>query len=118
MHLALGLMSGTSCDGVDAALIRTDGENQVAFVAGLTQHYETAFRRRLLFAAQNDIALVELLRLEKELTTLHAHAARDVLRKAALVAASVSIVGFHGHTLRHVPREGLTLQIGDASRLA
>jgi anhydro-N-acetylmuramic acid kinase len=117
-QLALGLMSGTSCDGVDAALIRSDGERKIEFVAGLTQPYDVRFRSRLLAAAQNEIPLVELLRLEKELTELHAAAANSLLITRGIAAADIAVAGFHGHTLRHIPTEGLTLQIGDASRLA
>jgi anhydro-N-acetylmuramic acid kinase len=118
MHLALGLMSGTSGDGVDAAILHTDGENAIEFVDGLTQPYDAAFRRRLLHAAQHDVPLADLLRLEKELTERHADAADAALREANLAPADLAVIGFHGHTLRHLPREGLTMQIGDASRLA
>jgi anhydro-N-acetylmuramic acid kinase len=117
-QLAIGLMSGTSGDGVDAALIRSDGEFAIEFIAGLTQPYEATFRQRLLTAAQYDVPIVELLRLEKELAELHAAAVRSLLAKTGVEAAGVSVAGFHGHTLRHLPQEGLTLQIGDASRLA
>jgi anhydro-N-acetylmuramic acid kinase len=111
-------MSGTSCDGVDAALIRTDGGSRIEHIAGFTRPYAPAFRIRLLNAAQYDLALIDTLRLEKELTELHAAAARELLKVSAVESSSVAVIGLHGHTLRHVPSEGLSLQIGDGSRLA
>ena len=65
MRLALGLMSGTSADGVDAALIRTDGEFRIEFVAGETRPYAAELRTRLLQAARHDPPFMELLRLER-----------------------------------------------------
>jgi anhydro-N-acetylmuramic acid kinase len=117
-QLAIGLMSGTSCDGVDAALIRSDGEYAIEFVGGFMASYRDHFRKQLLAAAQQDLPLVELLKLEKRLTELHAAAAQSLLALSGVAAGDVAVAGFHGHTLRHLPREGLTLQIGDASRLA
>jgi anhydro-N-acetylmuramic acid kinase len=117
-QLALGLMSGTSCDGVDAALIRSDGESEIEFVRGLIAPYGNPLRKKLLTAAQQDIPIVELLRLERQLTEFHAHAVAHLLAKSEITAADIAVAGFHGHTLRHLPQEGLTLQIGDASLLA
>ena len=71
---AIGLMSGTSGDGVDAALLDTDGENEIQFFGGLTVPYEEELRSRILEASQYDVPIVELLRIEKELTASHGKA--------------------------------------------
>ncbi|TWT37417.1 Anhydro-N-acetylmuramic acid kinase [Posidoniimonas corsicana] len=110
---AIGLMSGTSADGVDAALVRTDGEAHVEFCGGLTVDYEPELRARLLDASQHDVPLIEVLRLEREITQLHAEAVRELLAQTKGGKHKPSIVGFHGHTVRHVPREHLTMQIGN-----
>jgi anhydro-N-acetylmuramic acid kinase len=111
--VAVGLMSGTSGDGVDAALLDTDGENKIGFHGGLTLPYEDELRWRLLEASQHDVPLVELLRIEKLVSEHHVQAVRQLLSQNAKLAKKVEIVGFHGHTVRHVASEKLTKQIGN-----
>lgn len=115
---AIGLMSGTSCDGVDAALLDTDGENEIRFFGGLTVPYEDELRFRILEASQHDVPIVEMLRIEKELTTCHAAAVEKLRNKHPDETGLATVIGFHGHTVRHVPSEGLTLQIGNPWQLA
>lgn len=115
---ALGLMSGTSADGVDAALLRTDGEAKIEFLGGLTLPYEAELRARLLEASQHDVPTLELLRLERDATIHHAEAVAALLRDQPPSVGKPDILGFHGHTVRHVPGEGLTMQIGNPWLLA
>jgi anhydro-N-acetylmuramic acid kinase len=65
MQKAIGLMSGTSADGADAALIATDGEDAIEFCGGVTVPYDGDLRARVLEASQYDVPIVELLRLER-----------------------------------------------------
>jgi anhydro-N-acetylmuramic acid kinase len=111
--VAIGLMSGTSGDGVDAALLDTDGENKIGFLGGLTLPYEDDLRWRLIEASQHDIPLVELLRIEKQISQHHVQAVQQLLVQHPKLAKKVEIVGFHGHTVRHVASEKLTMQIGN-----
>ncbi|MEQ9329800.1 anhydro-N-acetylmuramic acid kinase [Thalassobaculum sp.] len=115
LHTAVGLMSGTSMDGIDAAVIRTDGELAVETGPALTVPYDDGFRARLrsVLGERGDVAGVEA-----ELTDRHAEAVRRLLSAAGLAAAEVDVVGFHGHTIRHEPDKGVTRQIGDGARLA
>ncbi len=113
MTIAIGLMSGTSCDGVDTAILETDGEHQIAFTGGLTLPYEEDLRSQLLEASQHDVPLTELLRLEKEVSEHHVRATQMLLDQHPGTSDQVEVIGFHGHTVRHIPREGLTLQIGN-----
>jgi anhydro-N-acetylmuramic acid kinase len=113
--LALGLMSGTSMDGVDAALIETDGRRLLRPGAALTVAYDPAFRARLAAVVAGAADPFEL---EGELTDRHAEAARTLLRQAGVAPESVRVVGFHGHTIRHLPERRLTVQLGDGARLA
>ena len=112
---AVGLMSGTSLDGIDAALLRTDGRGHVEAGAWLTLPYPEDFRARLraTLGGKGDVAGVE-----RELTDLHADAVRALLAKAGLSAGAVDLVGFHGHTILHAPEQRRTWQIGDGARLA
>ena len=116
--IAIGLMSGTSCDGVDAALLKTDGESDIDFLGGLTIHYEGDLRARLQEASQHDVPLTEMLRIEREVTAQHVLAIRGLLKDYPADASKAEVIGFHGHTVRHVPGEGLTMQIGNPWHLA
>lgn len=106
-------MSGTSCDGVDSALLVTDGEDKIEFFAGLTVPYDDDLRSRILEASQHDVPIVELLRIEREITRCHHLAVEELRAKHPKQSKKVEVVGFHGHTVRHVPGDGLTCQIGN-----
>lgn len=112
---AIGLMSGTSLDGVDAALIETDGESRVSFGPALTIPYEATLRERLRRALGGRQPVKAL---ERALTLVHAEAVAALLAKAGRRPADIDLVGFHGQTLQHRPAEGVTWQIGDGALLA
>jgi len=113
---AVGLMSGTSADGIDAALIETDGEAVVQCGPALSEPYDPAFRARLLAAYGSWDPTEETAALEQELTRRHAAAVDRLLADAG--AAAVDVIGFHGQTLSHDPARGRTWQIGDGEALA
>ena len=115
LRLALGLMSGTSMDGIDAALIRSDGQAQVESIAFRSTPYDAAFRARLRAALGGKGPVADV---ERELTLRHAEAVRDLLATAGMAAELVALVGFHGHTILHEPAQGRTWQIGDGALLA
>ena len=115
LRTALGLMSGTSLDGIDAALIRSDGRDRVEPKAALTRPYDAEFRARLraTLGGQGDVAGVE-----RDLTLRHAEVVKALLGDAGLTAGAVEVIGFHGHTILHAPHEHRTWQIGDGAILA
>ncbi len=116
---AVGLMSGTSLDGIDAALIRTDGERVSKFGAVLTHVYEPDFRERLRGLLGRDPCVTpEAGAVEAELTRLHAAAVRALLDAQGMAPSDVRIAGFHGHTVLHRPELRVTRQLGDAEALA
>ncbi len=118
-HLAVGLMSGTSMDGIDAALLHTDGETLAVPLAARTFPYATAFRNRLEGIVRGGWR-DERVRaaVERELTDLHAEAVRKLLDAVGDPTLRPTVVGFHGHTILHRPQEGRTRQLGDGERLA
>lgn len=118
LFVSLGLMSGTSADGVDAAVIVTDGISESRFLGASTMPYADDLRSSLLEIAQNDVSLIEVLRRQKALTMAHVDAVRELLERLSLSPSEIDVIGFHGHTIRHVATEGLTWQIGDPSILA
>jgi anhydro-N-acetylmuramic acid kinase len=118
---ALGLMSGTSMDGVDAALVRTDGVEIAALGPALTQAYDPEVRARLRAAVAGDADEAEIGAVERLITDHHGTVAVrlvELWRTEAGSAAAPAVIGFHGHTLWHRPREGKTRQIGDGRGLA
>jgi anhydro-N-acetylmuramic acid kinase len=117
----VGLMSGTSMDGVDAAYLETDGESMVRQGAAVTVPYGSAFRARLgafITAAPERGASPVEAALEAELTDLHAAAVEQLLETMGVKPAAVDLIGFHGQTIWHRPADGITWQMGDGQRLA
>lgn len=123
--LALGLMSGTSLDGIDAALIQTDGED-IALPRGALSLPYTDDQRRLLQHALEaartwlpDAPMPDVIaQAEQELTQAHARAVNALLAQAKLKPDDVDVVGFHGQTVLHRPEERRTEQIGLGQLLA
>jgi anhydro-N-acetylmuramic acid kinase len=122
--LAIGLMSGTSLDGIDAALIETDGESLVRPIAFRDEVYSDAARAQLAAAAITALtydrprASPELVAAGELITRTHAMAVHKLLREAGVAASDVGVIGFHGQTVAHRPDRGWTWQIGDGAALA
>lgn len=117
-------MSGTSLDGIDAALIETDGEAQVRPVAWRSEQWSDAARAELL--AVTELALTfdrpraspPIVQAEALVTRMHALAVRKLLNSAGIDAGDIGVIGFHGQTIAHRPDRGWTWQIGDGASLA
>ncbi|MDX2158397.1 MAG: anhydro-N-acetylmuramic acid kinase [Hyphomicrobiaceae bacterium] len=122
---ALGLMSGTSMDGIDLALIETDGESHVRRLAAASVEYPEDFRHRLRTALAEARAITRreerpgtLAAVERDLTERHAEAALRFLGDRMLQPSAVDVIGFHGQTVLHRPDQGTTVQLGDGPLLA
>jgi anhydro-N-acetylmuramic acid kinase len=121
----IGLMSGTSLDGVDAALLETDGVDIVRPGPGLTIPYNKETRALLAAALISARDVAEggpvphsIREAERLLTQAHAEAVKALLQKAGLAADQVALIGFHGQTILHRPAQRWTWQIGDGGLLA
>ncbi len=122
---AIGLMSGTSMDGIDVAMLGTDGVHHLEFQGNLFVPYEAAFRRRLEHALETAKTIVsraerpgDLADVEREMSRRHAKAVGMFLRNSRIDARTVDLIGFHGQTVLHRPARSLTVQLGDGDELA
>src|SRR5499427_5562286 len=122
---AIGLMSGTSYDGVDVALVDTDGEEIGRLGPTGYRPYSDRERdvvRRAIAVAANltertarPAVLVEA---EELVTDMHAEAVEAFLAANGMAPSAVAVVGFHGQTVLHRPDRGLTIQLGNGAALA
>jgi anhydro-N-acetylmuramic acid kinase len=123
--LAVGLMSGTSQDGVDVALIDSDGERVARLGATACRPYTKAERtllRRATAAAANMTERAArpaaVAAAEQLINDTHAEAVESFLVANGLQRGEIAVIGFHGQTLLHRPERRLTLQIGEGGAVA
>ena len=119
MMTAIGLMSGTSMDGIDAALLQTDGEKVTGIGAAVSISYDEVFKNQLRgLLGRDPDGEAHAGAIAEDLTRRHAEAVREVLKESGLAAKDIGVIGFHGHTVLHRPGDGVTRQIGDGALLA
>jgi anhydro-N-acetylmuramic acid kinase len=125
--VAIGLMSGTSLDGIDAAIIKTDGDRRIEIGPALFVPYSRAskvFARRAIKAAlEGRDRAAEIAEAEAHLTRANAEAVAQLLAEAGAEARDIDVIGYHGQTILHRPKRnpesvGRTWQIGDGEKLA
>ena len=122
---AIGLMSGTSMDGVDVALIETDGE-RVQWIGPDGLYPYDVEEREILRNAVRDAAQIKdrnerpvfLSGAETVVTEIHAQAVENFIADHGIRRHDIDIIGFHGQTVLHRPEDRLTVQLGDGSALA
>ena len=122
MLTAVGLMSGTSLDGVDVALIETDGKRVKSFgpsgYRAYTDHERGLLRQALAEAvslSQRDARPGILREAERAVTQAHAEAVATFTSQHRITRENIDIVAFHGQTVLHRPAQKMTVQIGRAS---
>ena len=118
----LGLMSGTSMDGIDASIIYSNGLDNLKIIENSYYKYDdelinilSNFKNKI--NSLNDLKLYQkdLKNLERKITILHAEFANDILKKAK---ENVDLIGFHGQTIYHNPDEKISKQLGDGRLLS
>ena len=121
-YYSLGLMSGTSMDGVDASIIQSDGKTK--YKAVLDRYFEyskdiyenlTIFRDKIKNSKDLKKFSKELKLVEKEITLFHAKVVGEILKKSKV---NVDFVGFHGQTIYHNAQENISKQLGDGKLLS
>ena len=121
-YFSLGLMSGTSADGVDASIIQSDGDNQYEVI--LDKYFQ--YNQRIyegIHSLKDEIKdssdlkklLDKIQPLEKEITLFHADAVKKIIMESNL---DINFIGFHGQTIFHNAKEKISKQLGDGKLLS
>ena len=118
-YTSLGLMSGTSGDGVDASIIYSDGKNEIQVLKERYYDYDDDIYRKIHSLKEkifkpNDLKIYskEILELERKITIFHAKIISEFE-----IDFNDFIVGFHGQTIYHNPKEKISNQLGDGNLL-
>ncbi len=112
---AIGMMSGTSLDGIDAALIKTDGVEIVEMGPHVTVPFEVGLYEQLYEAVHMRGDIWEV---EHQLTLMHADVVKLFLEEAGLSPHDVAVIGMHGQTVAHRPKQSISTQLGNGALLA
>tara|TARA_B100001175_G_scaffold240181_1_gene206480 strand:- start:207 stop:1145 length:939 start_codon:yes stop_codon:yes gene_type:complete len=121
-YTALGLMSGTSMDGVDASIIKSDGNREYSIISDEYFEYNQEFYSKLInirdkVSRNDDLKIYsdEIQTLEREIALFHANIVNQIIKKSK---NEIDLVGFHGQTIFHDPKNKITKQMGDGNLLS
>lgn len=116
--IVAGMMSGTSADGIDVAIISTNGEQISKIHKPLFKKYPDTLRKEILSLAKQLNDIPKMLEIANKITELHIQAFQEALKINKIAKNKIDLIGFHGQTIYHNPKQGISLQIGNAPLLA
>ena len=121
-YYSLGLMSGTSMDGVDASIIQSDGETKYKVIMDKYYEYPQGIFQNLAKLRDKINSSIdlkkftkELKKIEKEITLFHSEAVKEIIKKTKV---NIDLIGFHGQTIYHNAKEKISMQLGDGKLLS
>ena len=122
IYTALGLMSGTSMDGVDASIVSSDGNREYSIKLDKYFEYGDEIRQKLintrakvLTVSDLELHSDEIKSLEREITLFHANVVNEIFKSSKI---EIDLLGFHGQTIFHDPKNSVTKQLGDGKLLS
>ena len=122
IYTALGLMSGTSMDGIDASILKSDGNREYSIILDKYFKYSDEIRQKLinlrdkiLVADDLNVYSDKIKLLEREITLFHANTVNEILETSEI---EIDFLGFHGQTIFHDPKKKITKQLGDGNLLS
>lgn len=115
---AIGLMSGTSLDGIDLALIETDGGDYIKLLNFDYLPYSDDFQNNIREVIFNPSSLHKIKLLEYEITKFHIQIVKNFLADNHIKSADIDVIGFHGQTIYHNPALQVSWQLGNSTLLA
>ena len=102
-------------DGIDAAVVETDGHTRLSIGPHWSTPYPPSLRQTLLHLPANPVGVGPE---EREVTDLHCQAVRALCENTNIDLSTIDVIGFHGQTVKHDPQEGVSCQLGDGRRMA
>jgi len=115
---AIGCMSGTAMDGIDVALIETDGYGYINPIGFVSETHEPAFREKIRSCLNKTFIDNDIKDIEQEFTHRHIPLIKNLINQFNLNEKVIDIIGFHGQTIHHDPTKKTTIQLGDGELLA